>query len=257
MNMQWRCYTAVIGDIVQSRALKRRDVAQRAFLGAIEHLNEALEDDIAAKAIVLRGDDFQLLLQSPDRLPEVIWIMSALRPVEVRFGVGIGELKTPLQEYAIGADGPAWHEARKAIEAAHKLKSSPIVVRGLSERDEGPGNALLRSYYHLVAQMTAKQRELVELARTGAKQQYIAERLGISQPTVATGLQKAEYELQTFVAGAAKQLLGRYTLLPSELSDENAPYTLAIRRPSPMSIAAEQRAEYQVHPDPQPRSKPS
>lgn len=38
-------------------------------------------------------------------------------PIKVRIGIGVGKISTDiLEEQALGADGPAYHEARRAIE---------------------------------------------------------------------------------------------------------------------------------------------
>lgn len=41
-----------------------------------------------------------------------------LAPIEIVFGVGLGKLSTDIGDYAIGADGPAFHFARAALSQA-------------------------------------------------------------------------------------------------------------------------------------------
>ena len=64
------------------------------------------------------------LFQTSTVLPDVIWKSEEdFSDRQLRVGIGLGSLDTPLQPYAINIDGPALHNAREAIEVAAKQKS--------------------------------------------------------------------------------------------------------------------------------------
>ena len=67
--------------------------------------------------MITLGDEFQGLLNNPAYAIEIVkYIQRELYPVKLRFGIGIGEISTEInQKAAIGADGPAFYAAREII----------------------------------------------------------------------------------------------------------------------------------------------
>lgn len=67
--------------------------------------------------------EFQALLGPTSHIFQLIeQIQLAMKPVELRFGIGIGEMLTPInkvQVQSIGSDGPAFWRARQAINHIH------------------------------------------------------------------------------------------------------------------------------------------
>ena len=46
-----------------------------------------------------------------------------MHPIKMRFGIGVGDIRTEvIKEMSIGADGPVYHNARKAIDILKKMK---------------------------------------------------------------------------------------------------------------------------------------
>lgn len=112
---------AVIGDIVKSKSIVNRGEVQEQLKTVLNEVNQKYADHLASKFTLTLGDEFQAVFRTGSRLLYILdEIIFALKPVELRFGIGIGSLKTALDpNTSLGADGPAYWSARNAIETAH------------------------------------------------------------------------------------------------------------------------------------------
>jgi hypothetical protein len=181
-------YVAVIGDVVRSRVLTRgvRSSVQRSLERILEKINIRYRSSLAAKFLVTIGDEFQGLLLEPSVLPALIRdLESALPDVELRLGIGRGQLYTDLKEYAIGTDGPAWHAARTAIEDAKTNRRLGGVFIGFGSLADATLNGFARVLYHLRARLTVKQRALLEQLLDVGTQAEIAASKGVSRQAIS------------------------------------------------------------------------
>jgi hypothetical protein len=177
----------VIGDVVGSKRLSRprRTVVQTKLGKLLENLNSQLAGDILSKFVITVGDEFQVLLRSAETVPDVLWaIETHLSEVSIRLGIGFGVLHTPLREFAIGMDGPAFHEARKAINIAKNKGWQGGVFMGFGEAEDTMLNGLARLLERQRNGMTEPQREVANRLRTGMKQIDVAKDLGTSRQAV-------------------------------------------------------------------------
>lgn len=112
---------AVIGDIVKSKSIVNRGDVQEQLKTVLNEVNQKYADHLASKFTLTLGDEFQAVFRTGSRLLYILdEIIFALKPVELRFGIGIGSLKTALDpNTSLGADGPAYWSARNAIETSH------------------------------------------------------------------------------------------------------------------------------------------
>ena len=85
-------------------------------------MNVKYRSQLGSKFSITLGDEFQGLLTEPGGILEIIqYIKFRMHPVSGRFGVGIGEITTPIDpEQSLGADGPAYHRARRMVEYLKK-----------------------------------------------------------------------------------------------------------------------------------------
>jgi len=185
-------YLAIIGDVVRSRQVADRASLQARLAHALSRLNADAPADLAARFVLTVGDEFQGLLGSAERL---VPILSALRtaahPDELRFGLGIGQLATPLQPDAIGMDGPCFHRARAAIERADARGTTVEVESGAPLAAFGVYAIL---YSALRAGWTERQRQVLDLALAGMSGKDIAAGLGISPSAVSQHLTAANHD---------------------------------------------------------------
>lgn len=68
------------------------------------------------------GDEFQGLLFNERKVFDIIQkIKMDIYPVEIRYGIGVGQITTSINtDMALGADGPGFYNARKAIDFLKK-----------------------------------------------------------------------------------------------------------------------------------------
>ena len=180
-------YLAVIADMVKSRELPsaQRASVQKHFQELVGTLNREYRDSLASKFAITLGDEFQGLLTTSTVLPDLIWLVEEkFADRQVRVGLGLGALNTPLQEYAINIDGPALHTARDAIEAAKKSDLLGGVFSGIGTLDEVL-NGIARLLWFQRSNWTGAQRTIANLLRKGMMQSEVADRLGISRQVVS------------------------------------------------------------------------
>jgi DNA-binding NarL/FixJ family response regulator len=181
-------YLALIGDVVGSRLVDDRPHLQSALTSAMESINPRYAKAIAAGFTLTVGDEFQGLLAEPAPLVELLAQLRAdVHPVELRFGLGVGPLSTPLQPVALGMDGPCFHRARQAVERA-EANGTPVEVE--------PASAASTIYSLLSAALrrrwTVRQRQVHDLAASGLAGKQIAAQLGITASAVSQHLQAAD-----------------------------------------------------------------
>jgi DNA-binding CsgD family transcriptional regulator len=185
-------YLAIIGDVVRSRQAADRASLQARLMAALERLNADRRAAVAAHFVLTVGDEFQGLLASPERLVEILaTLRSAAHPEELRFGLGIGGLSTPLRADAIGMDGPCFHRARAAIELAEARGTTIEVDRG----SPAPAFGLYAILYAaLRSGWTERQRQVLDLALAGNVGKAIAARLEITPSAVSQHLAAANHD---------------------------------------------------------------
>lgn len=194
-------YCAIIGDIVNSKEIQDREEFQEKFIYVIEKINTIFAGYIVSKFTVTLGDEFQGLLNSPIVFIDILdYINNSLNPINLRYGVGIGEITTRINnEKAIGADGPAYHNARRMIDevkAKEKSKNSGKTnARFYSgNKEDELINVILGLCDNIEKGWTSSQRELIKyISENNRSQQEAAKHFGILQSSVSSKLKSASY----------------------------------------------------------------
>lgn len=121
-------YLALIGDVVGSKDVPKRADLQKKLTQALKKINDRKPRPVVSPYTVTLGDEFQAVYKTADTLfLDVFSILVEVYPEKIRFGVGLGELTTPINsKQALGMDGPAFHRARAAIAV---LKESEDLIR--------------------------------------------------------------------------------------------------------------------------------
>lgn len=180
-------YIAVIADMVRSRDLPppRRRLLQKRFSRLIANLNRDYRKVLASRFIITLGDEFQGVLNSAGSIPDLIWHLEQDFPErELRVGIGLGTLDTPLQKYAINMDGPVLHLARAAIDHAKKTKSLGGIFRGFGGLDDIL-NGVAGLLWFQRSRWTPAQRNIAGLLRKGMSQTQVAKKLRVSKQVVS------------------------------------------------------------------------
>ncbi len=200
-------YVALIGDLIASRELEDRAAAQERVVAALGGVNDGWKDELAARFVVTLGDEFQGLLVRADHAFDVVATLErVLGGVRARYGVGVGELATPLQPDAIGMDGPCFHRAREAVERG-KRDDRWITVAGFGEARDEVINGLFRLMGGVRRSWTEVQAETVFVARELREQKAAAAARGVSEATVSKALKAALYEPFSEAERTVKALL--------------------------------------------------
>jgi len=205
---------AVISDLVASRKLTGPDRGEvqtelRKFLA---QLNKRYRRALLSNFVITIGDEFQALLRDPEVIPDLAWELDGkLAGVEVRIGVGFGKIYTPLRPTAIGMDGPAFHNARDAINSAAKEGWLGGVFLGFSRPGDQILNGFARALQRHRAGMTDRQREVAALLRSGKTNKQVAETLGITKQAVGDHVKTMGWEEYSLTEVGWRAALGVFS----------------------------------------------
>lgn len=197
-------FIAIIGDIKQSKTIENRREVQEKLKSALDEINKNHSDDIASKFSITLGDEFQGLLRNGKNTMDIITeIEMEMYPVEIRFGVGIGAITTDVnKEMSLGADGPAYYNARNAIETLKddekKRQTDAAYIRLETDGDNIATTIMINTIMTLLTVIkdswSDRQREIIwDMLKHQDSQTDVAKRFKINQSSVQKGLSKGKY----------------------------------------------------------------
>ena len=198
-------YFAIIGDVISSRKIKDRKQFQKDLSGILDEINKSYSEDIVSKFVITLGDEFQGLLNKADYLLEIAdKIKFKLDPIGVRFGIGIGRIETEInQERSIGADGPVYWCARKAINLIHEKNDYNVSKIAIEAEKENNFIDMINESLHLCDFIEKKwqpsQKNLIKASvlyfghDTKVPQKELAKLLDLSVPTINVKIQSTGY----------------------------------------------------------------
>ncbi len=182
---------ALIGDIVESRRSRDRKALHTRLDAVLEHVNG--EGPVVDPAVITLGDEFQGVYATlGDALRASFRIRLLLHPVDVRFGVGRGDITVLDRDRGIH-DGPAYWNARDAIEKA-KHRASRAQTRtsrtAYVSPDDPPGRAdavqaALDCLDFMIGSLSDTSRTILGGLMEGRTQLSIATDVGISPSAVS------------------------------------------------------------------------
>ncbi len=213
-------YVAVIGDIIKSKQLPDRNQVQHKLTDILKEINQKYADELASNFMVTLGDEFQGLLKCGKSTMSIISeIEMQMYPVKIRFGLGVGKITTAInRDIPLGADGPAYYNARKMIDALKgsekKLKKSYSNIMISIDGDESGVSILFNSILSLCSTIKQKwskrQREIISAyIEHDNNQVRTASYLNIKQSSVHKGLSTAGYFSYTDAIDAIAQMLSQ------------------------------------------------
>lgn len=209
-------YVALIGDIRGSRELEARSDVQKEFERVVDSLNDHVPtDSIASRFTVTTGDEFQVLLTgAAEAVEAAVSASDRFHPARLRFGIGRGELDTEVNpDQAIGMDGPCFHRAREAIDAA-RADGAWLRVGGWPNALDERSNSLFDLVQCVREDWTDRQAQFARALIEEGTQKRVADRFDVSKSTVSESLsaghvqevRRAEHSLaamlQDHLAGA-------------------------------------------------------
>lgn len=199
--MKNKTYMAFIADIIDSKKIENRESVQKKLYKVIETINENFKDSIESKFIITLGDEFQGLLKNKSDLMQIIhFLQFEMHPIKFRIGLGIGEIQTSIPgEYALGADGPAYHHARSAINFVSKNEKSNVTYETSICLHPNKTDTIklinlsLATYSSIFNSWDQTLFETVKLMEKGNTQQETSNILKLNQSSVKRRLEKANY----------------------------------------------------------------
>lgn len=153
-----REFTALIMDLKKSRrySSKNRNEIQYYIFHVIQVLNKVFAGSLEKDVFFSAGDELQGLFSSVEASYLYFRLFSMLvAPVEIRAGIGVGEWDVIVQNAGSTAqDGPAYHNARRAINATEEsLGYSVLLFSG------GKSDIVINSLFNSTALIINKQSE--------------------------------------------------------------------------------------------------
>lgn len=174
-------YGVITADINKSREIEDRAQLQERIHTAIKLVNEQFAEFIAVPFSVTLGDEWQGLLKTIGKSYEIVAAFrEALGEISVSFGIGAGEIGTPIYARTSEMDGEAFLRSRSALEIAKK-KNRLVVFAAADEKTDLLLNALCALLDNLRDWWTDRQREKIMLYKKYKNETKVAEALGVTQ----------------------------------------------------------------------------
>ncbi len=195
---------AVIADIVASRELDDRPAAQRALEETLAQVAEVAPH--AERPLVPTvGDELQGIYPDLAAALAATMLLQLALPddVELRFGIGIGDVQDIPSVRGALSEGEAWWAARSAIEEAEQLarRAAPTARTRVAAPASAPtdvqelvrvANSGLLARDRAVAQLSPRVRRILYGRWLGRTQQEIAAAEGIGQSAVSQAIAAAD-----------------------------------------------------------------
>ena len=221
-------YLALIADVIDSKMVQERFDLQKQLEKTLQTMNELFGEFIASNFTLTLGDEFQGLLKADAPGFQIIdTLRSELTPTQLRFGIGLGEILTdidPLQ--SIGADGPAYWNARAAINLVHQKNdygNTQIYFSCGKEKQDFFVNALIASGEAIRSGWRGSQEEiLLDLLKRcvyseNFSQQDLAQSLEINPSALSKRLKSSS--IRVYLRGRAAALASIQSLAKGEAYD--------------------------------------
>lgn len=208
-------YLALIADVIDSKMVQERFDLQKQVEITLQKMNGLFADYLASCFTLTLGDEFQALLKVDAPIFQIIdTLRSELTPTQLRFGIGLGEIVTaidPLQ--SVGADGPAYWNARAAINFVHQKNdygNTQIYFSSGKENQDFFVNALIASGEAIRSGWRDSQEEiLLNLLKRSVysesfSQQDLAQSLSINPSALSKRLKSSS--IRVYLRGRAAAL---------------------------------------------------
>jgi hypothetical protein len=181
-------YLVLIGDIIESKKIQKRELFQSEFQDLVNSLNSEHKEKFVSPLTITLGDEFQGLMNDSKNLFLLIHkIQSSFQNVTFRFALSVGDISTKLNhKNAIGMDGAGFHFARDAME------KNKIEKRNFAYDGAQPEAIIIDNMLKWIDLSTAKWKKekwkTLLLKQQGKSQKEIEHQIRISQSAISQNL---------------------------------------------------------------------
>ncbi len=193
-------YLAVIADVIKSRkSSDMNDISLR-----IQEINGALPDEILIPFKCMRGDEIEAVLMTERNFMRAIRTLKYhLRPLEVRVGLGIGQMDIdnyilpPLDPFLLS--GTAFYAARDAVDLiGHVKEQESIVLKSEPKLDShymNNWNVMLRFYCSILNNWNTEQWDAVMSYEKHGSMVEAANELNKKYQSIQRSIERANWNL--------------------------------------------------------------
>jgi hypothetical protein len=216
-------YMVVQGDVESSRGQLDRRLVQLRLESAVARANEWLGSKVLVPLSITGGDSIQALVTTPSLARRVLhaldyclaaqvggegvetlppWPDSAINgpsqhgdflpPLPLRYGLGWGELWTDFRDTTSSMDGPCFHAANAALQAARDSKTW-LAVQGAGPEMDAIVNIAAGLLSTIRDFWTPSQGRAVAFRHVHATQKLAALALGVNDSTLSRALRVARH----------------------------------------------------------------
>jgi hypothetical protein len=150
------------------------------------------------------GDEVQGLLDAPETVVNLA--LRLARADTWSIGIGAGAVREPLPDSVRAAAGPAFENARTAVQRA-KAAAPHVAVVGSDPARSSEAEVLLCLLAEIVQRRTAQGWEVVDLLADGRTQKDVAAQLGVSAQAVSQRARVAMWQHERDARPLAARLL--------------------------------------------------
>ena len=215
-------YMVVHGDVESSRDQADRRLVQFRLESAVATANAWLGPGVLVPLSITGGDSVQTLVATPSDARRVLHALDyclaaqtpgglvtalprtpdaetaadpegdLLPPLPLRFGLGWGELWTDFRDTTSSMDGPCFHAALAALQAARE-SGTWLAVQGFGPEMDAIVNVAARLLSTIRDLWTTSQRRAVAYRHVHATQKLAALALGVNDSTLSRALHTARH----------------------------------------------------------------
>ena len=203
--------SVLVADVVQSRAKPelQRTLTKQLDQAARDHLKQKI---IRLPYAVTAGDEFQVIPRRIDAIPELILdLRRRFRPLDLRIGIGIGDVRGPIRAPVNRLNGTAFVLARQAIDGVKRgaVESFPTLTAFRSTRKsfDRIANLIYGLHDTLLCEVTDTQWRTMNVYFAQRRVDWTARKLKVDISTASRNLKRSKYRQLASVATTMKWLI--------------------------------------------------
>jgi len=208
-------YCVMTCDVKHSRTLSDWPAVVDKLTRCLRNLNTKFRPYLAVRFRFTVGDEFQGVLNTPDKLYDIYLYIKTHTPVDIYCGIGIGEAEISGNK-PTNTRGSAFYRAREALNFCKKNKRS-IYLR--SADTENMFDKLVNTLLYVIETLengwTNRQREIITYYRLHPDYTYekIGKHFGISRQSVYQILKSANWQIINRSETLVNELLHEFVRL--------------------------------------------